>query len=221
MKRSIFFKLSYWKQLLLRYNLDVIHIEKNICDTIIGIVLNISEKNKRWYKSSPWFTENENPIGVVFSSSRWEIFYATCMLFVVWWEKKIFCGSFKTVKFSDAYASNVSRCVGNNDSNISGMKSHDSHMMIQRLLPVVMHGYLGGDVWTALIELGVFFRELCCQKLKINLLERSEKDIVLIFYKLEKNIFIIIFWCYGASDCSSFKESSFGQTGTLSMVVSY
>ena len=49
-----------------------------------------------------------------------------------------------------------------------------------------MYGYLGGDVQTTLIELEVFFQELCCQKLKINLLERSEKDIVLILCKLEK-----------------------------------
>ena len=46
MKRSIFFKLPYWKQLLLHHNLDVMHIEKNICDNIIGTVLNISEKIK-------------------------------------------------------------------------------------------------------------------------------------------------------------------------------
>ena len=50
-----------------------------------------------------------------------------------------------------------------------------------------MRGYLDGDVQIALIELGMFFQELCCQKLKINLLERSEKDIILILYKLEKN----------------------------------
>ena len=60
--------------------------------------------------------------------------------------------------------------------------------MMQCLLSVVMHGYLGGDGQSALIELGVSFRELCCQKLKINLLERSENGIVLILYKLEKKI---------------------------------
>ena len=101
-------------------------------------------------------------------------------------KKKNFCGWFKTVKFLDAYASNVSWCVGNNDTNISGMKSHESHVMMQRLLPVVTRGYLGGDGQTAMIELGVFFRELCCRKLKINLFKRSEKDIVLILCKLEK-----------------------------------
>ena len=101
-------------------------------------------------------------------------------------EKKSFCGWFRSVKFPDAYASNASRYVGNNDSTISGMKSHDCHVVMQRLLPVVMRGYLNGEVQAALIELGLFFRELCCRKLKVNLLEALQKDIVLILCKLEK-----------------------------------
>ena len=44
MKRSIFSELPYWKQLLLHHNLDVMHIEKNICDNIINTILNILEK---------------------------------------------------------------------------------------------------------------------------------------------------------------------------------
>ena len=68
------------------------------------------------------------------------------------------------------------------------MKNYDSHVMMQCLLPVVMCSYLDGDVQTTLLELEVFFRELYCQKLKINLLEKFEKDIVLILYKLEKKI---------------------------------
>ena len=97
------------------------------------------------------------------------------------------------IKFSDAYASNVSQCVGNNDGNISGMKSHDSHVMMQYLFFVIMHGYLGGDVQTILIELRVFFQKLCCRKLKINLLEKFEKDIMLILYKLEKKNLSLFF----------------------------
>jgi hypothetical protein len=31
-KKSIFFRLPYWKDNLLRHNLDVMHIEKNILD---------------------------------------------------------------------------------------------------------------------------------------------------------------------------------------------
>ena len=45
-KKSIFFQLEYWKHLLLRHNLDVMHIEKNVCDSIIGTLLNIPGKIK-------------------------------------------------------------------------------------------------------------------------------------------------------------------------------
>ena len=31
-KRSIFFTLSYWEDQVLHYNLDVMHIEKNVVD---------------------------------------------------------------------------------------------------------------------------------------------------------------------------------------------
>ena len=35
-KKSIFFDLEYWKYLHVRHNLDVMHIEKNVCESIIG-----------------------------------------------------------------------------------------------------------------------------------------------------------------------------------------
>ncbi|XP_042446385.1 uncharacterized protein LOC122031324 [Zingiber officinale] len=34
-KKSIFFNLPYWSGLLLRHNLDVMHVEKNVCENII------------------------------------------------------------------------------------------------------------------------------------------------------------------------------------------
>ena len=45
-KKSIFFELPYWRHLLIRRNLDVMHIEKNICDNILGTLLDIHGKNK-------------------------------------------------------------------------------------------------------------------------------------------------------------------------------
>ena len=45
-KKSIIFQLQYWKHLLLWHNLDVMHIEKNVCDSIIGTLLNILGKTK-------------------------------------------------------------------------------------------------------------------------------------------------------------------------------
>lgn len=45
-KRIILFDLPYWSTLLLRHNLDVMHIEKNVCDKIIGTLLDIEGKSK-------------------------------------------------------------------------------------------------------------------------------------------------------------------------------
>ena len=45
-KKSIFFQLEYWKHLPLKHNLDVMHIEKNVCDSILGTLLNIEGKTK-------------------------------------------------------------------------------------------------------------------------------------------------------------------------------
>ena len=45
-KHFIFFDLLYWKDLLVCHNLDVIHIEKNVCEILICMLLNIPRKTK-------------------------------------------------------------------------------------------------------------------------------------------------------------------------------
>jgi hypothetical protein len=45
--KNIFFTLPYWKDNLLRRNLNVIHIEKNVMDNIIGTLLDMKEKKKK------------------------------------------------------------------------------------------------------------------------------------------------------------------------------
>ena len=45
-KKVYFFQLPDWKTLMLRHNLDVMHIEKNVFDIIIGTLLNIEGKTK-------------------------------------------------------------------------------------------------------------------------------------------------------------------------------
>ena len=46
MKRNIFFTLPYWEDHMLRHNLDVMYIEKNVVDNIIGTLLNLNGKTK-------------------------------------------------------------------------------------------------------------------------------------------------------------------------------
>ena len=50
--RKHIFELDYWKELLLRHNLDVMHIEKNVCDNVLGTLLNLEGKSKDTDKAS-------------------------------------------------------------------------------------------------------------------------------------------------------------------------
>ena len=45
-KKFIFFNPEYWRYLHVCHNLDVMHIEKNVCENIINALLNIPGKTK-------------------------------------------------------------------------------------------------------------------------------------------------------------------------------
>ena len=45
-KRSVFFDLPYWTKLHVRHCLDVMHVETNVCDSLIGTLFNIKGKTK-------------------------------------------------------------------------------------------------------------------------------------------------------------------------------
>jgi hypothetical protein len=47
---------------------------------------------------------------------------------------------------------------------LSGVKIHDYHIFMERLLPVIFCGYLDDDVWMALAELSHFYRQLLLKR---------------------------------------------------------
>ena len=50
-KKTFFFQFPTWKTLILRHNLDVMYIEKNICDSIVGTLLSVDGKSKDNFNS--------------------------------------------------------------------------------------------------------------------------------------------------------------------------
>ena len=53
-KESVFWKLPYWKDLQVRHCLDVMHIEKNVCDAVLGTLMNIPGKTKDVKAGRDW-----------------------------------------------------------------------------------------------------------------------------------------------------------------------
>ena len=81
------------------------------------------------------------------------------------YEKKLFYEVLENVKFLDEFASNISRCIIKH-RKLSGLKSHDCHVLIQQLFAIVLRGTLPEKVTSVLIELCSFFREICLQNSK-------------------------------------------------------
>jgi hypothetical protein len=90
------------------------------------------------------------------------------------------------LKFPDCYTVGFRRAMNLNSSKLSGVKSHDYHIFMERLLPVLFHGYLNDDVWKALAELSHFYRQLCDKEIKKEMIEKLEKEISVLICKLEK-----------------------------------
>ncbi|KAI5338311.1 hypothetical protein L3X38_017582 [Prunus dulcis] len=106
--KPMFFELPYWLKLKLRHNLDVMHVEKNVFDTLIGTIL-----------------------------------------------------------------------------DIEGLKSHDCHVFMQRLLPMGIRHFLPEDVVKPIMLLSRFFSQLMAKTLQKTDINQLRHDIVQVLCKFE------------------------------------
>jgi hypothetical protein len=187
-KKSIFWQLPYWKDISLRHNLDVMHIEKNICDNIIGTLLEIEGKKKDHAKArldlEKMGIRKNLHLKATSDGKKTQIPKACFSL--TKHEKSIFCGVFKTTKLPDGLASNISRCVQVNEGKISGYKSHDAHIILHYLLQVAIRGITPNQVSIPLIRLCSFFRCLCQKVIEVKTLDHWEVEIAETLCQLER-----------------------------------
>jgi hypothetical protein len=49
---------------------------------------------------------------------------------------------------------------------VHGLKTHDCHILMQRVLPAGLRGIASKEMYETIAELGNFFRELCAKTLR-------------------------------------------------------
>ncbi|GKD42921.1 pyruvate kinase [Tanacetum coccineum] len=91
----------------------------------------------------------------------------------------------KGVKLPDGFGSNFKHKVTDNDTNITGLKSHDCHIMMKRLLSYGLQQYLPVDVAKPIIELCLFFKQICSQTLMEDDMLKAQSKVVDILCNLE------------------------------------
>ena len=90
------------------------------------------------------------------------------------------------LRFLDGISSNLRRCVDYKNSKLSGMKSHDCHIMMEYFLPVIFKELLPTKIWSVITELSMFYKQLCSTTLKVDHLRKLELEIPVLICKLEK-----------------------------------
>ncbi|KAL0534376.1 hypothetical protein IC582_028666 [Cucumis melo] len=137
----------------------MMHIEKNTCDNLVGTILNIDGNTKDTIKAR----EDLANLKIRKELHIQEI------------------GN-KRVKPHASYMLTAAKKEG----KIYGLKNHDCHVLLQRLLPIDIRPYLRKDISTTISELSNFFHALCTKTLSILELDKMQDDIVLFLCKLEK-----------------------------------
>jgi hypothetical protein len=100
-------------------------------------------------------------------------------------DKVHFLKVLRNVRVLDGYASNISRCVKLNDRTITGLKSHDSHVLMQQLLPIAIRGSLPPNVVQPLVEMSAFFTGICSTTLTEGDMDRLEAGVYVTLCKRE------------------------------------
>jgi hypothetical protein len=47
-QQSIFWELPYWKDLDIHHSIDVMHVKKNVCESLLGTLLNTDGKTRKY-----------------------------------------------------------------------------------------------------------------------------------------------------------------------------
>ncbi|XP_050124129.1 uncharacterized protein LOC126601460 [Malus sylvestris] len=186
-KKSIFFDLSYWKKLCLRHNLGIMHIEKNVCEGIVGTLLHIKGKSKDGLNCRKDLKELGIRHDLCITEEKGKKTKLPPALYnFSKAEKHIFCKRLFNMKVPDSYSSNISNCADLSECNLIGLKSLDCHVLMQQLLPVAIRGLLPKGPRHAIFRLCVFFHELCQGVIDKSKLEVLENEVAETICMLEK-----------------------------------
>ena len=184
-KRSVFFELPYWKSLYVRHFLDVMHIEKNVFESVIGTLLNIQGKSKDGLKARKDLIAMgiRTELGPLKKGKRTYLPPAAYTLSRK--EKKTLCKFLSEVKVPEGYSSDIRRLVSMKDLKLKSLKTHDCHVIMEHFLPIGIRSILPEKVRSSITKLCSFFKSICSKVINPAILPMLQKEIVITLCELE------------------------------------
>ena len=137
------------------------HVEKNVCDNIIGTLLHMKFKSKDSLASRLDLVDMGIRPDLAPEVGEKRTYLPPAPYTLSRKEKQIILASLYDMKLPYGHASNIRNCVSMIDMKLYGLKSHDCHILLQQLLPVCIRSVLPKNVRVSIIRLCFFFNSLC------------------------------------------------------------
>ncbi|KAL6506180.1 hypothetical protein OROGR_024361 [Orobanche gracilis] len=179
-KRSIFFELSYWKDLYVRHFIDLMHVQKNVFESLIGTLLGVTGKtNKDGYNARMDMKEvgiRDELIPVEKPGKKQYLPPAAHTLSKD--EKRVLLQTLHSVKVPEGYSSNIKSLVSVSDMKLKGLKSHDCHVIMENLLPIAIRSIFPEKVRVTITKLCWFFKSMSSKVIDPRRLSYLQRQIV-------------------------------------------
>lgn len=134
------------------------HTEMNVFENLFYTVLDTSGKTKDNDKTRKDLEE---------MNIRWELWLRPnnskpkAPFYLTKQQVENICKWLSALKLPDGYASNISRCTKVDQLKITGFKSHDCNVFMQRLMPIAFCEMLPRNINDAFTVLLNFFWDIC------------------------------------------------------------
>jgi hypothetical protein len=184
-KKSIFWDLPYWEYLEVRHCLDVMHVEKNVCDSLIGTLLNIPRLTKDGINARKDMVEMGIRQKLAPQDKGKRAYLPPAMCTMSKEEKKSFCQCLHSIKVPSGYSSNIKKLVSMKDMKLKGMKSHDCHVLMTQMIPVAIRGILPKAVRQTITKLCFFFNAINSKVIDPLKLDALQAEVVVTLCHLE------------------------------------
>jgi hypothetical protein len=157
-KMSILWELPYWKDLGVRHSIDLMHVKKNVCGSLLGTLMNDKLKTKDHAKARADLEELDirpelQPNG---ASAQPRL----CAVNLTRSDKQELCDFFRSVKVPSGYAADIRKLVHPKENKMLPMKAHDCDVMLTTMLAVGIRNILPEKTRKAIMSLCFFFNAI-------------------------------------------------------------
>nr|KAJ0201043.1 hypothetical protein LSAT_V11C600317920 [Lactuca sativa] len=123
-KRSIFWELPYWCHLLIRHNLDLTHIEKNVFENMFHTSMDTPKSKDKLSARQDLEMLCDRPLLNPVQDKKGKAWIKKGDYTLERVDVKKFCAWLKKLKFLDGYASNIGNCVNVTRDSTNGSAKH-------------------------------------------------------------------------------------------------